>query len=85
MPPVEVLNDKGPATKLRFVRNTTYNGQDYGPDHDSDTAEVDSHWAPIFLGNGRAVEAGPVTGKPAHRDPEAEHRDPEVAPSEKKK
>jgi hypothetical protein len=59
MPPVETVSEtSGKPKKLKFLRNTAYNGKDYGPDCESDTAEVDSRWAMVFLANGRAVEAG---------------------------
>lgn len=89
--PVEVLNDKGPKRTLKFVRNTCYEGTDYGPGLPAgDTAEVDSHWAPIFIGNGRAVEEVSATGGPSTtevqtRDPEPTHRDPELPEATKKK
>jgi hypothetical protein len=82
MPPVEIQNEKGPTTRLKFIRNTAYNGADYGPDYETDTCEVDSRYAPQFVANGRAVEVGgkggPKTGEAQTRDPEPENRDPEL-------
>jgi hypothetical protein len=90
MPPVEVLNDKGPRKRLKFIRNTCYEGTDYGPGCEAgDTAEVDSRWAANFVSAGRAVDleaaqGGPAPGEAQVRDPVAEHRDPQL-PGEKKK
>lgn len=83
MPPVEIVNDKGARRTLKFLRNTAYDGKDYGPDYETDTAAVDSRWATAFLANGRAVEvdavkSGPATGEVQTRDPQPQHRDPEL-------
>jgi len=59
MPPVEIANESGKNKKLKFIRNTAYNGKDYGPDAaDGDTAEVDPRWAANFIASGHAVEVG---------------------------
>jgi hypothetical protein len=93
MPPVEFANEKTKKT-LRFLRNTAYNGKDYGPGlPDGDTAEVEGRWVIVFLENGRAVEVAAEKnpslplGEVQVADPVAEHRDPELPtpPSPKKK
>ena len=43
--------------KIKFLRNTSYNGADYGPDYETDTAVVESRQATIWIQNERAVEA----------------------------
>jgi hypothetical protein len=86
MPPVETVNDKGALRRLKFLRNTAYNGTDYGPDYPEQEADVDSRWSVVFLSNGRAVEAedkamkkgGPEKGEVQVRDPQPEHRDPQL-------
>lgn len=88
MPPVEVINEKGATRRLKFLRNTSYNGKDYGPDYESDEADVDPRWTANFLANGRAVEVeaakskaapgGPAPGEVQVRDPDPEHRDPQL-------
>jgi hypothetical protein len=85
MPPIEIVNDKSARRRLKFLRNTSYDGQDYGPDYKSDEADVDSRWSAVFLNNGRAVEVegkatkgGPDKGAVQVRDPVVEHRDPEL-------
>jgi len=90
MPPVEIVNEKGATRRLRFVRNTAYGGSNYGPDYESDTADVDPRWAAAFIGQQRAVpvedeKAAPPTGEVQVRDPEVEHRDPELPLNLKKK
>lgn len=87
MPPIETVSEtSGPKKQLKFLRNTAYNGSNYGPDYESDTCEVDSRWAVVFLQNGRAVEANgpPATGTAQTRDPEAETRDPDLVVNKKK-
>lgn len=85
MPPVEVVNEKSAGHRLKFLRNTSYNGTDYGPDYESDEADVDARWSAVFLANGRAVEVeaktkggGPPKDEVQVRDPKPEHRDPEL-------
>jgi hypothetical protein len=58
-PPVETVSEtSGKKRRLKFLRNTAYEGKDYGPGMPAgDTAEVDARWAIAFLQNGRAVEA----------------------------
>jgi hypothetical protein len=79
--PVQVVNDRGPRVRLKFLRNTCYDGVDYGPGLEAgDQCEVDSRWAPAFLANGRAVEVVDEKAPTAElfqvRDPEPENRDP---------
>jgi hypothetical protein len=91
MPPVEMVNDKGARRTLKFLRNTAYEGTDYGPDYETDIAAVDARWATVYLANGRAVEVeagkgkGPAKGMVQVRDPEPEHRDPQLPLSGEKK
>ena len=83
--PVEMLNDKGPRRRLKFLRNTCYEGVDYGPGMPAgDTAEVDSRWAPTFIANGRAVAVDEPGAEVQVRDPAPGHRDPEVPQASKK-
>lgn len=42
--------------KVQFVRNVAYEGKDYGPDYEQDTADVEAGWARRFISNGKAVE-----------------------------
>jgi hypothetical protein len=83
-PPVEIVTDKGARRRLKFLRNTSYDGTDYGPDYKSDEADVDPRWSAVFLNNGRAVEVeaktknGPAKGEAQVRDPAPEHRDPQL-------
>lgn len=42
--------------RLKFVRNTCYEGVDYGPDYETDTVDVDEVRAERFLAQGRAQE-----------------------------
>lgn len=53
--------------RLKFLRNTTYEGRDYGPDYEEAEAEVTKDWARRFIASGHAVVV---------RDPQPEHRDP---------
>jgi hypothetical protein len=84
MPPVEIVTEKGAKRRLKFLRNTAYEGTNYGPDYESDQADVDPRWSVVFLGNGRAVEVlattkgGPAKGEVQVRDPAPQHRDPEL-------
>jgi hypothetical protein len=48
---------------LRFLRNTSYGGRDYGPTLPRDKAFVDVKWAQAFISAGRAVEV-PIAFKP---------------------
>lgn len=95
MPPVQIVNNQGAKRRLKFLRNTSYEGADYGPDQEAgDEADVDPRWAAVFLENGRAVALdsaappGPAPGEVQTRDPRPEHRDPQLPlddPAEKKK
>jgi hypothetical protein len=56
---VFMVKDQRPR-RLRFLRNTCYEGKDYGPGLPAgDICEVEAGWADIFLRNGRAVIAPP--------------------------
>lgn len=79
MPPVGFVETKG-TKRLRFTRNTSYNGTDYGPDYPQDSCEVENRYAYQFIGQGRAVELRGVPGVSdvQVRDPIAENRDPVV-------
>ena len=52
------------SMKIRFTRNTPYNGVDYGPDYEEDTAIVDNRQAHVYIERGRAVE---VEAKPSEK------------------
>lgn len=52
---VRLLSKEGAARKLKFTRNTSYNGTDYGPDYEQDTADVAPPWDTVFLQQNRAV------------------------------
>jgi hypothetical protein len=84
--PVQFVDKKG-FKRLRFNRNTSHNGKEYGPDYPDQECDVENQSAFHYLAQGRAVE---VKEKPAPslpgssdvqvRDPVSEHRDP-VLPS----
>jgi hypothetical protein len=89
--PVEIISQKKglQPRRLRFVRNTAYQGTDYGPDYGQDECEVDAPAAFRFIGQGRAIDLdapqefpAAAPGQVQTRDPQPEHRDPVVAPSE---
>ena len=40
---------------LKFTVNTTYNGENYGPDYNQSAVEVDNEWATLFVAQNRAV------------------------------
>lgn len=60
--PVEFNKNDG-SKKLEFIRNTAYNGTDYGPDYPDKATIVDNQWARIFLTQGRAKEVEETKGK----------------------
>lgn len=45
-----------PPVKVKFVRNVSYHGVEYGPDYDEDTVVVEAGWARRFVDTGRAIE-----------------------------
>jgi hypothetical protein len=82
--PVEFIKEKGGASRrIKFVRNTAYNGTDY---YIGDEVDVDAAWATRFIMAERAVaveeekasSGGPATGEPQIRDPQAQNRDPQL-------
>lgn len=42
--------------KVKFLKNTSYKGEVYGPDYDKDVADVDDSWAIRFKASGRCEE-----------------------------
>lgn len=44
------------SKRVRFVRNTPYNGVDYGPDYPESVAVVENRQAHIWIQRGRCVE-----------------------------
>jgi len=88
--PVEFVNKKKGPKRLRFTRNTSYNGCDYGPDYPVQECDVDPAAAFRFINQGRAVEVSsslPASETPGGgqqvqtRDPEPINRDPVIAGS----
>lgn len=88
--PVEFVNKKKGPRRLRFIRNTSYNGCDYGPDYPAQECDVDAASAFRFTSQGRAVEVSsslpateaPVGGQQVQtRDPRPVNRDPQLAPA----
>ena len=47
-------NDPKRLVKIKFLRNTTDDGVDYGPDYPKKTAEVPFHRAATYIRQGRA-------------------------------
>ncbi|HEU4595619.1 MAG TPA: hypothetical protein VFS10_10795 [Pyrinomonadaceae bacterium] len=47
-------NDRTRLVKIKFVRNTTDDGVDYGPDYPKKVAEVPFHRAAGYIRQGRA-------------------------------
>ena len=52
------------STKIKFTRNTPYDGVDYGPDYETDTVFVESRQAALFIMKGRAVSLDEVPEVP---------------------
>jgi hypothetical protein len=79
--PVEFINRKKGPRRLKFTRNTAYNGTDYGPDYGQDECLVEAPAAFRFIDQGRAVDldAPPSPGDIQTRDPKPSHRDPIIA------
>lgn len=57
---------KEKRVKLVFVRNTSYEGTEYGPGYQdkAEVVDVGESWARQFLRSGRAVPAGEYEGGP---------------------
>lgn len=51
-------NDPKRPVKIRFLRNTSDGGEDYGPDYKKDVAEVPFHRAQGYISSGRAELVG---------------------------
>lgn len=71
MPPVEFIENQIPAgetTQVKFVRNTPYEGVDYGPDYDEQIASVESRQARIWIERGRAVLVSGETVEPVEAE-----------------
>jgi len=85
--PVDFINPKNPPRRLRFVRNTSYQGTDFGPDYPQQECDVDAASAFRFISGARAVEVkseppgGSPVGQAQHRDPQPTNRDPVVTES----
>ncbi len=47
-------NDRTRLVKIKFIRNTTDEGVDYGPDYPKKVAEVPFHRAAAYIRQGRA-------------------------------
>jgi hypothetical protein len=56
MPPLQTKDENDPKrlVKIKFVRNTTDDGVDYGPDYPKKVAEVPFHRAAAYIRQGRA-------------------------------
>jgi hypothetical protein len=50
-------NDRTRPVKIKFVRNTTDDGVDYGPDYPKKVAEIPFHRAAAYIRQGRAEPA----------------------------
>ncbi len=48
-------NDPKRLVKIKFIRNTSDGGEDYGPDYPKKTAQVPFHRAAGYIRTGRAV------------------------------
>ncbi|HEX8499283.1 MAG TPA: hypothetical protein VF659_01735 [Pyrinomonadaceae bacterium] len=48
-------NDPKRPVKIKFIRNTTDEGTDYGPDYPKKVAEVPFHRAATYIRQGRAL------------------------------
>jgi hypothetical protein len=48
-------NDPKRPVKVKFIRNTADDGEDYGPDYPKKVAQVPFHRAAAYIRNGRAV------------------------------
>lgn len=57
MPPLQTKDENDPKreVKIKFVRNTSEGGEDYGPDYPKKTATVPFHRAATYIRQGRAV------------------------------
>ena len=57
MPPLKTDDENDPKrlVKIKFVRNTSEGGDDYGPDYKKKVAEVPFHRAAAYIRQGRAV------------------------------
>jgi hypothetical protein len=40
---------------VKFIRNKSYAGTDYGPEYPESVADVDVKWARVFIAQGAAV------------------------------
>lgn len=47
-------NDPKRPVKIKFIRNTAHDGEDYGPDYPKKTAEMPFHRAATYIRQGRA-------------------------------
>ena len=47
-------NDPKRLVKIKFIKNTSDGGEDYGPDYSKKTAEVPFHRAAAYIRQGRA-------------------------------
>ena len=47
-------NDPKRLVKVKFIRNTSEDGEDYGPDYKKKVAEVPFHRAAAYIRQGRA-------------------------------
>lgn len=75
-------NDPKRLVKIKFIRNTSDGGEDYGPDYKKKTAEVPFHRAAAYIAQGRA-EA--VSDDDQLQEIEESARDAGRLPDEKKK
>jgi hypothetical protein len=48
-------NDPKRLVKIKFVRNTSDGGEDYGPDYPKKVADVPFHRAAAYIRQGRAI------------------------------
>lgn len=69
MTPVEIPREAGRTVRVRFIRNTSYAGVDYGPSFKAQEAEVRGDWARHFIRTGKAVRVQVAEDVPA--DPDA--------------
>lgn len=59
MPPLQTKDETDPKrlVKIKFIRNTADDGEDYGPDYPKKTAEIPFHRAATYIRQGRALAA----------------------------
>ena len=57
MPPLKTEDENDPKrlVKIKFIRNTAEEGENYGPDYPKKTAQVPFHRAATYIRQGRAV------------------------------